>query len=280
MNEKALGFFKNLAKTAKPETVKLAHNTDYTDLDAKFILKYATKESEILDLGTGTGLIVNKLYPFVGQIVCVESFQEFTQFIVKAENVTIVNQDLFAFEISRKFDLVTAFGVMQYMNEQESIQIYSKYKEFLKPNGKFIIKNQFGIYDTVNVAGYSEEQKQDYYSQYRHIDKEKEILMQLGFDLIEINDIYPKEANRWACGGGATLYLLLCPCRLRWQIIKHIIMQLLLRCRVVYYLLCAMVGEAESVSNGIKDSNVITSEQRERSNQPRQTLRDIKSPRG
>ena len=202
MNEKALGFFKNLTKHAKPETVKLAHNTDYTDLDAKFILKYATKESEILDLGTGTGLIVNKLYSFVGHIVCVESFKEFTQFIVDSENVTIVNQDLFAFETSRKFDIITAFGIMQYMNEQESFKLYSKYKEFLKPNGIFIIKNQFGIHETVNVAGYSEEQKQDYYSQYRHIDKEKETLMQLGFELVEIYDIYPKEANRWAAGGG------------------------------------------------------------------------------
>ena len=231
MNEKALGFFKNLTKHAKPETVKLAHNTDYTDLDAKFILKYATKESEILDLGTGTGLIVNKLYSFVGHIVCVESFKEFTQFIVDSKNVTIVNQDLFAFETSRKFDIITAFGIMQYMNEQESFKLYSKYKEFLKPNGIFIIKNQFGIHETVNVAGYSEEQKQDYYSQYRHIDKEKETLMQLGFELVEIYDIYPKEANRWAAGGGAERYILLCPCRLRWRVIRRIITRLLLRCR-------------------------------------------------
>ncbi len=205
MNEKALGFFKNLAKNAKPETVKLAHNTDYTDIDAQFILKYATKESEILDLGTGTGLVVNKLYPFVRHIVCVESFKEFTQFIEDSEKITIVNQDIFEFETQRKFDIITAFGVMQYLNEQESVQIYSKYKEFLKPNGKFIIKNQFGIHETVTIAGYSEEQKQNYYSQYRQVDKEKETLMQLGFKLIEINDIYPKEANRWACGG-ATIH--------------------------------------------------------------------------
>ncbi|MDE6978379.1 MAG: class I SAM-dependent methyltransferase, partial [Helicobacter sp.] len=127
-------------------------------------------------------------------------------FIEDSEKITIVNQDIFEFETQRKFDIITAFGVMQYLNEQESVQIYSKYKEFLKPNGKFIIKNQFGIHETVTIAGYSEEQKQNYYSQYRQVDKEKETLMQLGFKLIEINDIYPKEANRWACGGGRHTY--------------------------------------------------------------------------
>ncbi len=214
MNEKALGFFKELAKSPKQESVKLAANTDYSDLDSKFILKYANQQSSLLDLGSGSGLIVNRLYPFVNSITCIECIEPFTQFIHKSKNITIEHCDLLKFESDRKFDIITAFGVMHYMNEQESIKIYSKYREFLKPNGKFIIKNQFGIKETINVSGYSEEQKRDYYSQYRYIEWEKQTLQDLDFQSIEICDYYPKEANRWenthfyaivACVGDKTI---------------------------------------------------------------------------
>lgn len=213
MNDKALGFFKNLAESAEldPTSVKLANKTDFTDLDAQFILKYANKESEILDLGSGTGLIVNKIYPYVGSIVCVEVFKEFTQFIADSKNITIVNQNLFEFETKKQFDIITAFGIMHYVNEEDSIKIYAKYKKYLKPNGILIVKNQFGLTETVNVSGYSEEQKRDYYSQYRWIETEKQNLIALGFKIVAVNDIYPKEANRWARGGGQK-DILLCSC--------------------------------------------------------------------
>lgn len=197
MNEKALGFFKELAKSPKQESVKLANNTDYSDFDSEFILKYATKQSSILDLGSGSGLIVNKIYPYVGSIVCIEALESFTQFIHRTKNITIEHCDLFAFKSNQEFDIITAFGVMHYMSEQESIKIYSKYRDFLKPNGIFIIKNQFGIHETVNVSGYSEEQKQNYYSQYRWIEWEKQTLQDLDFHIVEVCDIYPKKANRW-----------------------------------------------------------------------------------
>lgn len=135
MNEKALGFFKELAKSPKQESVKLAANTDYSDLDSKFILKYANQKSSLLDLGSGSGLIVNRLYPFVDSITCVEALESFTQFIHKAENITIEHCDVFTFESSQKFDIITAFGIMHYMNEQESIKIYSKYRDLLKLGG-------------------------------------------------------------------------------------------------------------------------------------------------
>ncbi len=47
------------------------------------------------------------------------------------------------------------------------------------------------------MSGYSKEQKADYFSQYRHIDKEVKILKDIGFKNIETFDVYPKQANRW-----------------------------------------------------------------------------------
>ena len=48
MNEKALDFFKALSKGANQNSVKLANNTDFSDIDAKFILKYANEKSHIM----------------------------------------------------------------------------------------------------------------------------------------------------------------------------------------------------------------------------------------
>ncbi|AAP76671.1 class I SAM-dependent methyltransferase [Helicobacter hepaticus] len=197
MNEKALDFFKALSKGANQNSVKLANNTDFSDIDAKFILKYANEKSHILDLGSGSGLIVNKIYPYVDKIVCVDKFKEFTKFIAKEQKITIYNEDLFDFDTKEKFDIISAFGIMHYVNEEEVQVLYKKYQQFLKPQGIFIIKNQFGINETINISGYSQEQKRDYYSQYRWIEREKEILISLGHRIVEVCDIYPPEANRW-----------------------------------------------------------------------------------
>lgn len=197
MNEKALDFFKALSKGANQNSVKLANNTDFSDIDAKFILKYANEKSHILDLGSGSGLIVNKIYPYVDKIVCVDKFKEFTKLIAKEQKITIYNEDLFDFDTKEKFDIISAFGIMHYVNEEEVQVLYKKYQQFLKPQGIFIIKNQFGINETINISGYSQEQKRDYYSQYRWIEREKEILISLGHRIVEVCDIYPPEANRW-----------------------------------------------------------------------------------
>ena len=49
----------------------------------------------------------------------------------------------------------------------------------------------------MNISSYSEEQKTDYYSQYRQVDKEIRIIKEQGFSNVLLTDIYPKEANRW-----------------------------------------------------------------------------------
>ena len=67
----------------------------------------------------------------------------------------------------------------------------------MKPTGLLLIKNKFGVKGDVVVNGYSEELKMNYYSEYRHLDKEIEILKNVGYKDIQVTDIYPPEANRW-----------------------------------------------------------------------------------
>ncbi len=198
-NKNALDFFEKMTSKAKdnPNCVKMAKNTDFTHIDAEFILKYADKNSEILDLGSGTGLTVNKIYDKVKLIDCVEPFKEFSDHIVKSDNVSVINQSVLDFDTDKKYDLVGVFGLIQYFNREESANIYKKCLKWMKPNSKIIIKNQFGVKEDVLVAGYSEEQKTEYFSEYRHLDKEVNLLENLGFKNVKTFDIYPPEANRW-----------------------------------------------------------------------------------
>lgn len=198
-NRNAMKFWENVAVSndINPGSEKLTPKNDWTDIDAEFILKHAGENTSILDIGTGSGLIVNKLYDKVGYVECVEPYSNFAKFITKSSNVKIINENILDFETGNKFDLITAFGIMHYFNEKESIKIYKKCLNWMNPSSKIIIKNQFGINEDVTVSGYSEEQKTDYFAQYRHINKEVEILKNIGFKNIDVVDIYPPEANRW-----------------------------------------------------------------------------------
>jgi predicted TPR repeat methyltransferase len=197
-NKKSFGFWKNTADNATSAlSLKLNPINDHTRIDADFILKYADKKTALLDLGSGTGLIINKIYDKIGNITCVEPFEGFTKFIAKSGNVHIKHATLMNFEDIQKYDLITIFGVLHYFNEQEAVDIYTKYYPHLKKGGKLIVKNQFGVNEDVTVDGYSEEQKTNYFAQYRHIGKEQKMLETVGYKNIEIVDIYPPECNRW-----------------------------------------------------------------------------------
>lgn len=191
-------FFANMAKNnPEPKSVKINSINDYTHYDADFILRYANDKTTILDVGSGTGLIVNKIYQKVKNITAVELYPNFTEYIVKSSNVEVVNQDIVKFDTNKTYDMVTMFGIIQYFNQEESLEIYKKYYKFLNEGGLLIVKGQLGQYQDVTISGYSSELKTDYYSQYRHKEKEQQLLAQVGYTNIQLLDIYPQECNRW-----------------------------------------------------------------------------------
>ena len=197
-NRKSLDFFADMAKKNPDEkSVKITKVSDFTKMDADFIMKYANKNTHILDLASGSGLIINRIYNNVGHITAVEAFMEFTKFIVQTKKIELINEDISNFKTDKVFDLITMFGIAQYFNETEITNIYKRYYKNLDENGNIIIKNQFGVHEDVTVSGYSDELKTNYYSQYRHIDKEVNLLKEVGYKNIEVIDIYPPECSRW-----------------------------------------------------------------------------------
>lgn len=197
-NKDSLKFFSDMAASnPDAKAVKITKTSDFTNYDAIFILKYANANSKILDLASGSGLIVNKIFKKVKHITAVEAFSEFSKFITKSDNINIVINDITTYSTNQLFDIITMFGIVQYFDETEIIEIYKKYINNLDSNGYFIIKSQFGVNSDVTVSGYSEELKSDYFSQYRHIEKEVSLLKQIGFYNIDVIDIYPAACNRW-----------------------------------------------------------------------------------
>lgn len=197
-NKQSLHFFEKMAQDVKDENcVKLANNQDYSHIDAEFILNYANKNTKILDLGSGTGLIINKIHKKVGHIDAVELFENFTQYITKSNNISIHHSNTFDFIPTQNYDLITLFGFMHYLNQEEASIIYNKYFSYLNEKGILIVKNQMGVHEDLIIDGYSEEQKSHYSAHYRHVVKEVELLLQVGFKKVSVHDIYPAKANRW-----------------------------------------------------------------------------------
>lgn len=94
-HSEAVEYWEGMALNNPTEkTVKVNPQNDFTGIDAEYIMKYANKDSEILDLASGTGLAISKYYEKVGHIDAVELFPEFTKFIPKSSNINIFNKSI------------------------------------------------------------------------------------------------------------------------------------------------------------------------------------------
>lgn len=197
-NDKAIEYWTKKASSNPNElSTKVNDYNDFSQLDADFILKYINNNTEMLDLASGSGSLINKIYDKVKHIEAVELFEEFSKFIIKADNINVVNKNVKDYTTNKQFDIITIFGLVQYFNIEEIEELYVKYIKYLKPKGIIIIKNQFGVKEDVIVNGFSTELQTYYYSYYRYLIKEIDLLKKVGFKIIETVDIYPPECNRW-----------------------------------------------------------------------------------
>lgn len=198
-NQQSLSFFKTLAVTAKnPDKAIKLGSGDLTEYDTIFIMRYLDKETDWLDIGTGSGLIVNKIYDKCASVTAIEPLSEYSQYITKAKNINIVSQNILFYSSNKTYDLITCFGVMHYFNELEAKKVYGNLYCILKNTGRIIIKNQFALKEDVTIEHYSKELDKNYFANYRSIKKECQLLANVGFRNFEIIDIYPPKKNRWS----------------------------------------------------------------------------------
>lgn len=170
---------------------------DFSQFDIGFMLRHASPDKTLLDLGAGTGLLVNHLVGKFKHIHAVEKYGNFAKFIKQDPTVTVTVEDVLAFDTKEKYDIVIAFGLLNFFSEEEAKRMFRKVYDFSGPKGMAVLKHQMGVNETVVVNGFSEELQQPYYSEYRHVEREKELLLEAGFAKVEVVDIYPAEYNRW-----------------------------------------------------------------------------------
>jgi len=193
-NKQSIEFYKSLAMNVTDAKI-LKFSNDNTHHDVDFIRSFSKRNQSLLDLGSGTGLIINKLTNDFKDITAVELFKEFSDYI-NGDNIQIHNKNLINFYIKKKFEIATMFGTAHYFNEKESINIYKNIFSMLCDNSVFILKNQFGVKETKTVSG-SEALGKEYFAQYRFIDYEIKRLKSVGFKNIVAHDIYPAKENKW-----------------------------------------------------------------------------------
>jgi HAD superfamily phosphoserine phosphatase-like hydrolase len=180
---------------------------DFSSFDIEFMKKLSNKNKTLLDLGAGTGLLINNLENDFKHIVAVEKYPDFSKFINKSAKINVINEDLLTFDTDDVFDYVSIFGVMNFFNYSEAKLIYEKAITFLNKDGMLIIKHQMGVDEDVIIDGHSEELDSYYYSEYRKVENEIKLLEKIGFIHIEKIDIYPDEYNRWS---NTHFYALVC----------------------------------------------------------------------
>jgi cyclopropane fatty-acyl-phospholipid synthase-like methyltransferase len=166
-------------------------------LEIEFLTNYLKKTDTIIDIGSGSGLIVNKLIGHVKSIVAVEKFEGFTKFITDHPDILVVNADLIGFKIRKQFNAALCFGVSQCFEENSMTDIYANVYSMLKEGGLFVVRMQCGIEKGKTIDGYSDELQTDYFADYRHWEREIEILEKTGFKNIKKFDIFPDSLNVW-----------------------------------------------------------------------------------
>jgi predicted TPR repeat methyltransferase len=190
-------YYENLASKIQSPLETRNNAKDFSRFDIEFVLRYASTEKSVLDLGAGTGLLVNHLVGKFKHIHAVEKYENFSRFITRHASITVSSADVLAFHTEYRYDIVTAFGLLNYFSDEEAKLLFRKIYDFSTSNGMAIIKHQMGVESTVVVNGFSEELRQPYYSEYRHVELERDLLLQAGFSNVEVVDIYPAEYNRW-----------------------------------------------------------------------------------
>lgn len=197
MHEKSINYYDKLAKhIINPMEIR-NKSQDSSDLDLNYLIKFLDKKSTILDLGSGTGLLVNKLCAEGFNIHAVERYKEFAKFIELNENVVVNITDIRNYKPIINFKYITAFGVLNFFRLEDAFDLYKKIYAWIKPDGIFILKHQMGIVEDVLIDGYSDELGVEYFSNYRSLATEINLLTKAGFIIRRVDDIYGNQINRW-----------------------------------------------------------------------------------
>ena len=159
------------------------------------IVDFIPKDTKkIIDLGTGTGLQLVKLYekyPSIETIAIDVSDKMLNKLKEKniSNNIKIVNESFFDYDFGNNIDAVISTQALHHFEPKDKIKLYKKVYNCLKVNGIFIIEDYFANTDEDERKGFEDYKnlvkgKDKHYDTPLTIEHEIEILKQSGFENI------------------------------------------------------------------------------------------------
>jgi len=192
---KSESYWQRMSKNIENPSQTYNKRPDISSKDAVFIRNYLTETDEVIDIGSGTGQVTNKLLPFVKNITAVETFIGLSQYIIEDPRMMVINAKLEGFRIRKSFDVAIATGVMQCFPKADVIDLCTNLFEMVQKGGVLIMRTHCGLEETIVVD--KSEELGDYFAEYRQVDEEKKMLQEIGFSEVKVLDEAPSELNVW-----------------------------------------------------------------------------------
>lgn len=189
-------YWERMSKNIQDQSQTYNKKSDVSPKDAQFIRNYLSPTDKVIDIGSGSGLIVNKILPFVKEITAVETFKGLSKYIQTDPKILVINAKLENFYIRKEYDVALSTGVMQFFEKTDAVEIYTNIFNMVKKGGLFLMRMHCGLKETV-VIHHSIELDQEYFAEFRQVDEEKKLLEDIGFIDVQVLDEAPEELNVW-----------------------------------------------------------------------------------
>ena len=163
---------------------------DLTLLNYACVEPYLSKDKIILDLGAGDCAMATLMAHNAKHVTAVDYAPIIKT--VSDPKISIICCPIESYFDLNKYDIITIFGVMNYVQNPE--KVYKACKEQLADGGVLLIKHQCGRITDKEIA--TDIDGDRYVALYRHYKYDEEILAKLGFKVV-ISDPYPLEYNTW-----------------------------------------------------------------------------------
>lgn len=136
MNSGQKDFFAEKAKDYDQDKLRVDNVTNISNLILKEVIYQ--KDFNIMDFGSGTGLLLSKIAPYVGKITAVDISKSMNEILKSKKHtiecdVDIIEVDLSTEDLNQKFDGIISSMTMHHV--KDVAKLFGKFYDMLDTNG-------------------------------------------------------------------------------------------------------------------------------------------------
>jgi len=164
-----------------------------------------SKESKVLDLGSGTGQWAYRFSPLAESITLVEFSEEMMSLAKrnakdKADNFKFILCEAQDFLSDELYELIWISGLLIYLTDQELARLIKNCKKMLSSDGCLILRDGTGLKERHEINNqFSEALGHNYSAIYRTAEEYITEFQKEDFELVDHCDVFEKESelNKW-----------------------------------------------------------------------------------